>query len=368
MALRVVGNRLVSGVGRPVQLAGVNRPGTEFSCVQGSGIFDGPNDEPSVRAIADWHVNAVRVPLNEDCWLGINGVPPAFSGQSYRAALTDYVRLLHRYGQVVELSLMWVAPGQQQSTSQLPMPDADHATDFWRSVAVAFRDDPAVFFGAYGEPHDVGWACWRGGGPSCTTPYSAVGMQDLVNAIRSAGAEQPIALPGIDRANDLSSWLDYQPHDQRHSLIAEFHVYNFNACHNLSCWQKTVLPVSRHVPVTTSELGEDDCRGGFLDAYLPFADGNGISYLAWAWNTWGKCSALITTYSGVPTAYGFIYREDLTQRAPSLATPSPAQVVMKPGAGRPTSPLLLTAGGGILLALGLVLWTLVARRRKSQGS
>jgi hypothetical protein len=367
VALRVVGNRLLNGVGRPVQLVGVNRSGTEFSCIQGSGIFDGPSDEPSVRAIADWRVNAVRVPLNEDCWLGLNGVSPAFSGQSYRTALIDYVRLLHRYGQFVELSLTWVAPGQQQATSQFPMPDADHAADFWRSVAVAFRDDPAVFFGAYGEPHDIGWACWRDGGATCPTPYSAVGMQDLVNVIRSAGAEQPIALPGIDRANDLSSWLDFQPRDSRRSLIAEFHVYNFNACHNLSCWQKTVLPVSTHVPVTTSEVGEDDCHGGFLDAYLPFADGNGISYMAWAWNTWKKCTALITAYSGVPTAYGFVYREDLTQRTPGAAMPSTAEVAKKP-VGRAISPPLLTAAGGGLLALGLILWALLARRRKSQGS
>src|SRR5438445_3421999 len=121
MALRVAGSQLVNGFGRPVHLSGVNRSGTEFGCIDGTGIFDGPSDEPSVQAIADWHVNVVRVPLNEDCWLGINGVADAYSGQSYRTAVSDYVSLLHRYGQYVELSLVRVAPGHEQATSQLPM-------------------------------------------------------------------------------------------------------------------------------------------------------------------------------------------------------------------------------------------------------
>ena len=46
----------------------------------GWGIFDGPAARRSVQAIAAWHVNAVRITLNEDCWLGINGVEAAYGG------------------------------------------------------------------------------------------------------------------------------------------------------------------------------------------------------------------------------------------------------------------------------------------------
>src|SRR5579863_6724396 len=82
--IAVSGNRLVDGSGNTVQLQGVNRSGTEYACVQGWGIFDGPNDATSARAIASWHVNIVRVLLNEDCWLGINGIAPQYSGQNYQ--------------------------------------------------------------------------------------------------------------------------------------------------------------------------------------------------------------------------------------------------------------------------------------------
>ncbi len=76
--LHVSGNRLLDAHGRRLILRGVNRSGSEYACIQGWGIFDGPSTAASVQAMAAWHMNFVRVPLNEDCWLGINGVKRAY--------------------------------------------------------------------------------------------------------------------------------------------------------------------------------------------------------------------------------------------------------------------------------------------------
>ena len=38
-----MGNKLFDGKGQQVKLHGVNRSGTEYACIQGWGIFDGPN-------------------------------------------------------------------------------------------------------------------------------------------------------------------------------------------------------------------------------------------------------------------------------------------------------------------------------------
>src|SRR5437764_14601539 len=122
--LHVVGDRLLDGSGRRLVLRGVNRSGTEYACIQGFGIFDGPSDTRSVQAIASWHVNFVRLPLNEDCWLGINGVSTAYGGGAYRRAILRYVALLHQHGIYVEVSLMWAAPGRNQATYQPGAPDA----------------------------------------------------------------------------------------------------------------------------------------------------------------------------------------------------------------------------------------------------
>lgn len=142
--LHVSGNRILDKDGRQVLFQGVNRSGTEYSCVQGWGMFDAPNTARSVRAIASWHVNIVRVPVNEDCWLGINGINPRYAGTNYRQAIVNYVQLLHRYRMYAEVSLVWAAPGADRATYQPAAPDEDHAPAVWASMAATFKDNPSV--------------------------------------------------------------------------------------------------------------------------------------------------------------------------------------------------------------------------------
>jgi endoglucanase len=315
--LRVSGNHLLNGAGRPIRLLGVNRSGTEYSCMDGNGFFDGPNDDPSVAAIASWHANAVRVPLNEDCWLGINAVKPAYAGTNYQGAIVTYVNLLHQHNLYAILDLHWNAPGSQRATGQQPMADADHAPAFWQSVAATFKNDPAVVFDLYNEPYHVDWSCWLNG---CSSPgWQTAGMQTLVNAVRGAGANQPIMLGGVDWANDLSQWLQYMPNDPAHALVASFHLYDSNPCRDSSCWSSTLLPVARRVPLVTGEVGEADCGHAFIDSYMTFADLHQISYMAWVWDTWGcggRGIALISSYDGTPTNYGIGVRSHLSNISP----------------------------------------------------
>src|SRR5207249_12128130 len=133
--VRVQGSQLVDSAGRAVRLRGVNRSGAEYACAQGWGIFDGPSDSASVRAIASWRANVVRLPLNETCWLGINGVPAAYSGANYQKAIADFVVLLNRYGLVVILDLHWTAADTAKALAQAPMPNRDHTPELWRQVA-----------------------------------------------------------------------------------------------------------------------------------------------------------------------------------------------------------------------------------------
>src|SRR5580658_8528658 len=87
LSIKVVGKQLVNGSGATVQLRGVDRSGTEYACIQGWGIFDGPSDQASIDAMLAWNVNAVRVPLNEDCWLNINMGNSTHGGAAYQSAI-----------------------------------------------------------------------------------------------------------------------------------------------------------------------------------------------------------------------------------------------------------------------------------------
>src|ERR1017187_3395384 len=46
--LHVVGNQILDAQGQTVVLHGVNRSGTEYKCVSGGGIFEGPSNEASI--------------------------------------------------------------------------------------------------------------------------------------------------------------------------------------------------------------------------------------------------------------------------------------------------------------------------------
>lgn len=304
-AVAVSGNQLVDFNGTPVRLIGVNRSGTEYACAQGWGIFDGPSDAASVASMASWGINAVRVPLNEDCWLGINGVNPSVSGAAYQSAIQQYVADLNAHGLVAILDLHWSAPGTELALGQQQMADAQHSPIFWSSVASAFRSVPGVIFDLYNEPHDISWNCWLHG---CYVydGWAAAGMQQLVDAVRSTGASQPIMVAGVNWANDLSQWLRYEPYDPDNQLIASVHVYDYSQCNTMACWDTTISPVAAQVPVVSGEVGETDCGTSFIGRYTGWADAHSISYLAWSWDSAG-CSAgpsLINNYNGSPTAFG----------------------------------------------------------------
>jgi endoglucanase len=307
--LHVAGARLVDAHARAVILRGVNRSGTEYACIQGWGIFDGPSDAASVRAIASWGANFVRVPLNEDCWLGINGVKRAYGGAAYRKAVVRYVQLLHRYGIYVELSLIWAAPGKYRATYQSGAPDEDHAPAMWTSLARTFRHDPNVILSPWGETI-VDARCFLHGGVCEATygkknrPYRTAGMQQAVRAMRRAGYRGPIAIPGLDYANDLSRWLSHEPRDPLHQLVAEAHVYGNNTCASVVCLDRTMAPVARRVPLVFAETGEtyDDssCGSTNISRLIGWAEVHGAGYAAWTWDTWGTCGSLVRNFDGTP--------------------------------------------------------------------
>lgn len=305
LAVHVEGTQLINSAGDVVQLGGVNRSGTEYACAQGWGIFDGPSSAASIAAIAMWHVNAVRVPLNEDCWLDINGVGAGLGGAAYQSAIASYVAKLEAAGMNVILDLHLSAPGDELALGQQKMADFDHTPDFWRSVATAYKDDGAVLFDLFNEPHDISWKCWLRG---CTIDgsWQAAGMQRLVNAVRSTGAENVIMLGGVGWSGDITKWGNHKPNDPADQLVASWHIYNFGACIDQGCWNRNVRGVHGTAPVVIGELGETDCAHGFVDPLMDWSDGKGIGYLAWTWDDWGGCGGptVISSYDGTPTAYG----------------------------------------------------------------
>ncbi|MCW2894296.1 MAG: cellulose-binding protein, partial [Actinomycetia bacterium] len=331
--LHVSGNKLLNTAGQQVILRGVDRSGTEYACVQGNGIFDGEVDQAAVSAMKSWGINAVRVPLNEACWNAESYVTAADAGTNYINSIKSYVSLLNSNGLVAILDLHWTdgaytgpsaGCSSAQATCQKPMPDAAQAIPFWSSVAATFGGNDAVIFDLFNEPYASradnnnsaeGWQCWATGSPCTGISYPVAGMQQMVTAVRGAGANNVIMLGGEEYSNDLTGWLQYEPTDPDHNLVASWHSYNFNSCSSQSCWTSQVAPVIAQVPVVAGEIGENDCAGSYINPLTAWLDSQNTSYLAWAWNADFNCSSgpgLVTDYvPGDPTAYGAAYKAHL---------------------------------------------------------
>lgn len=319
-------HRLVDGDGDPIQLRGVNRSGAEYSCVQGHGIFDGGVHHEDIAAMKSWQINTVRVPLNEDCWLGAGGLDPASSGSSYRDAIAGYVDRLTRAGLVVIVDLHWTGTSTDLARGQQPMARVGRSEEFWRSVAGVFHDQDGVLFDVFNEPHDINWDCWRNG---CG---GYAGMQDLVDAIRSTGARQPIVVSGLDWGGDLRRWHEFQPHDPLDALVAGAHLYDFKRCVTPDCWDAEIAPVAAETPVIITEFGDSDCDGDFSGSVMSWADSTQVSYVAWTWNPW-DCNggpSLIDSFNGSPSRYGQVVKDRFRARVP------PAEVSHRmPGGATP---------------------------------
>ncbi len=323
-ALHVSGNKLVTSTGATYRLLGVNRSGGEFACIQGRGTWDGPMDQASVTAMRSWKVRAVRVPLNEECWVGTSDVPAGgTSGSAYQQAVKDYVNILLANGITPILEMHWnyglyTGPSSGcsdvKATCQKPMPDAQYAPSFWTGVANAFKDNRVVF-DLFNEPYPerasgssetAGWTCWRDGGTCPGITYQVAGFQTLLDAVRATGNTNVVLIGGLAYSNDLTQWLQYKPTDPTGNLAAFAHIYNFNSCSNTSCFDSQLAPVAAQVPLTLSEIGENDCSHGFIDTLMNWGDSHGVGYLGWTWNNW-DCSSgpsLISDYNGTATAYG----------------------------------------------------------------
>ncbi|GAB2873319.1 glycoside hydrolase family 5 protein [Nocardioides pacificus] len=313
----VDGDRLVDRrTGETFIPRGVNWSGFEYPCAQGwalSALVDVVAQDPAAseaRLIADWGATTVRIPLNQDCWLGTREAPvdesagpgdePAVA--DYRAEVVGFVDALNQAGLVAVLDLHSRKRAGEPEFGNLAMPDEDSLA-FWTSVATTFRDHPSVMFDAFNEPYsrfddargewafELTWACWRDGG--CTPPaeddrvppsgatYTAVGMADVVAAIREAGARQPVLLGGLDYANDLSGWLEHRPYDDQ--LVAAMHSYDFKQCGTRECWDAVLTPLAQQVPLITAELGAEDPSSSYVADYLAWAEETDTGVLFWVW-------------------------------------------------------------------------------------
>ncbi len=288
--LRVSGDKFVDGSGKVITPRGINRAGMEFACTQQNKFItdQGGTNNATQLAYADtvatsllnWDntskgghaINTVRLPLHEECWLGINGAPAAYAGANYQAFLKRVVDKLSAQGMYVVLDLQWSTgfsdwlPGKNSYNGDYNGMDVgtnkEHSIPFWQQVATAYKAYPNVAFDLYNEPtiwcrtgsgcpssivsgnywaaEEWGWKLARDGGDYIYTASDGrtvalanvgktlhiAGTQELVNTIRATGATNVIMYETIGAGNGGIGLMGaYKPNDPLKQLAASVHAY-----------------------------------------------------------------------------------------------------------------------------------------------
>jgi len=304
--LRVSGNKIFNDAGQTVRLLGANYSMAEYNCRDSASTFWFPIDQAMVNTWKNWGFTAIRIPMNENCWLGTNSVVQ--SSTAYRSDIQAAVNLMTSNGLAVILDLHWNWPGTgYPQGEQTCAPDADHSPAFWTSVANTFKGNSSVVFDLFNEPCQGDWACWADGG-NCgndswgTISYTAVGMNQLLAAVRATGATNIVMVGGRSYAHDMTGWLAHKPTDTLNpsQLVAAFHIYGDECGVGDTCLTPSgefgdFGAIANSYPIIAGEFGGSygggtnanlGCDTSHPTAFMKWLNARGQHYTAWAWNGW----------------------------------------------------------------------------------
>jgi hypothetical protein len=360
--IKIVGNQFVTtsagtlgleavSANQAVVLRGINVSGPEYECLTDV-VWDSSNLPASTTdyqavvngMINNWHANVVRIPLNEDCWLGVpTSTPPPASGlTNYIQPIMNFISVANASGLVVEVDLHvgggpeLVKKGSNQ-IDNFPAMDTNYSLQFWQSVAGYFKNNPSVIFNLTNEPEFLGsgstaaadWTCYLNGGCSTTAcqnngcqgpngksnTWNVQGVASVVSAIRAVPATNVIIIAGLDYSNQLDDWLTYvREYVTDTQIAAGIHLYYDLDCTTATCWNSTWTPImTAGYPIVIDETGElpkaqggDACTGAETDSMVSWANGSSpkVGYWFWAFTKAGGCSepVLLKTNSSPFTA------------------------------------------------------------------
>ena len=312
-----VGNQILDANNQPVRFRGVTAGILQVYPYLPSG---NSLSASSVAAMKTWGVNAVRIPISEQYWFQSWGCRYQISPSAYQDNVALAVSRVTSQGMLAIIDLHfntkqntgWCGSGQQ------PMADYPRAITLWQQAATRFKGNPLVAFDLYNEPHDISWELWRNGG--AIVDYSgywrAAGMQQMYDAVRSAGAQNLVFVSG-------NSWADVPPSSSMllngYNIVYAGHYYtcptqppplgNCNtdpynpapAGQRLDAW----TPLSLTQPVTVTEFGwPDDKNGTYNQNVITWAESHSISWLAFIWNPDPRFGIVTDVYSFNPTPSG----------------------------------------------------------------
>jgi aryl-phospho-beta-D-glucosidase BglC (GH1 family) len=309
-ALATAGNRLVRvTTSEPILLRGVNRSGMEYSEPDEDGFASAAGiSRYEIRFIVQqWRANIIRLPINQDWVLNGRG---RFSGEDYCRDLDQIIAWAACYGAYTLLDLQWIDAdnpfgANRQFVPPLPNPKT---AEMWRLLAARYREEPAVLFDIFNEPHDRmpddPYPLWRPDGTTYPPQHRIVSTAEwhpwvyhLVNVIRTEHPDALIFVSGTNWGYDLRGFPLPIP-----NLVYSTHIYRNKGF----AWDTSFGFLTGTVPVFAGEWGgvaEDLDWGRRLVKYLRERE---MGWTAWSW---ADKPQLVTRYQTTP--FGALVRNSV---------------------------------------------------------
>ncbi len=298
--------------GRPVLLRGINRSGLEYSSPDGNGSLAkaGVTAAEIEHIVRNWGANVLRLPFNQD-W--------ALTQPAYLQALDFVIATAARAGAYTLLDLQWLdaltprgsLPNARPNFVP-PLPNLASIA-IWEQLADRYRDEPAVLYDIFNEPHDaleddaVPLLGIDSGGATFALRSKLVTMDEwqpwalhLVAAIRSRNPNALVFISGVNWAYDLRGF----PLPGLDRVVYSAHVYPAKGTH----WDEAFGDLARTQPVFAAEWGghEEDAAWGL--ALFRYMQALGIGWTAWSW---ADEPLLVYPGSFEPTPFGNLVRAAL---------------------------------------------------------
>jgi hypothetical protein len=334
--------------GHALVLRGVNRSGLEYAEPGADGFLASAGiSEAEIAHIVDaWGATIIRVPFCQE--YALDGRGRSTSGD-YLAAVDQVIAWGAERGAYTLLDLHWLSPDLTFGITRVggpnrvpPLPDARTA-DVWRLIAARYRDEPAVLFDLFNEPHDP---IVRRDDPAASDTRPLLDIDDsgslrphvgrrvdmaiwqrwarhLLGAVRSEHPRALVFVSGVDWAYDLRGMPLRAPDGEGEAanVVYSTHVYPWSGRpaggrlrdrarrwfgHDRLSWGAAFGHLSSRVPVFAAEWGGGDADvtwGARLAAYLTVRD---IGWTAWSWRDRPRLTSG-ATYSASP--FGAVVRD-----------------------------------------------------------
>ncbi|HLX59311.1 MAG TPA: cellulase family glycosylhydrolase [Ktedonobacteraceae bacterium] len=287
--LHAQGAQLIDGSGHPFIFRGAQiasslnliaswQAGQDPAIWLNAGVF---------RAIASWHMNVLRLPVST--WY--------YTQANFLTKLDTIISQANQAGLYVVIAAFDNAKSGSPYGSNADVPKTENI-QFWRDIASRYANNPMVLFDILNEPSNLTAQNYLYGGGSVTGSTGKVaniiGLQPLVDAIRSTGAKQIIiADAGIPAANP-----SIRIHDP--NVMYTIHIYEGIGAGSPSIWDQGWGSLLGNYPlyygewaVLPNSLIPGQCQSytpanadSDTNTFLQYMQSRNISWTAWEFRTY----------------------------------------------------------------------------------